>query len=313
MENHFNCIYMYVNKINKKVYIGKAKDFVKRHEQHLKGDLIIDRALKKYGEENFSIVFLEEDVEDNLRLNQLEKFYITEYDSYCRNGKGYNIAEGGNGGNTLEGMTDEQRQEIKDKQSKAHKQQMVNMTEDQKQQWKQRLSEASIGRVYEKASEETKQKMSESHKQRWQNVTEEEKEKFIEQRSGEKNPFYGKHWSEEQKREQSRKVKEHHEKYGHPCTGKKYSDEHKKKISESKKGSVLTEEHKRKIGENNPRRKKVCQYDLDGNYIQTFNSIADAQKAVGIKSGVRLCCQGKIKQAGGYKRKLKEESEAKVC
>ena len=145
---------------------------------------------------------------------------------------------------------------------------MVNMTEDQKQQWKQRLSEASIGRVYEKASEETKQKMSESHKQRWQNVTEEEKEKFIEQRSGEKNPFYGKHWSEEQKR---------------------------------------------KIGENNPRRKKVCQYDLDGNYIQTFNSIADAQKAVGIKSGVRLCCQGKIKQAGGYKRKLKEESEAKVC
>ena len=47
---------------------------------------------------------------------------------------------------------------------------------------------------------------------------------------------------------------------------------------------------------------------VNGNYIQTFDSITDAQRAVGIKSGVRLCCQGKIKQAGGYTWKFEEEN-----
>ena len=37
MSNHFNCIYMYINKVNGKRYVGKAKDFNKRHNQHLRG------------------------------------------------------------------------------------------------------------------------------------------------------------------------------------------------------------------------------------------------------------------------------------
>ena len=37
MENHYNCIYMYTNLINGKKYVGKAKDFDVRHNQHLKG------------------------------------------------------------------------------------------------------------------------------------------------------------------------------------------------------------------------------------------------------------------------------------
>lgn len=247
MENHFNCIYMYINKVNGKRYIGKAKDFNKRHKQHLKGKLIIDKAIRKYGEENFEIVILEENVETDSQLNELEKLYIKKYDSYRKNGKGYNVADGGTGGDTLKGMTDEQR-------------------------------------------EEHGRKISEAQK-------------------GGKNPFYGKHWSEEWKQEHSRKVKEHYEKHGHPCTGKKYSDEHKRKISESQKGKKYSEETKRKMSESCSQKKRVCQYDLDGNYIQTFDSISDAQKAVGIKCGVKLCCQGKIKQAGGYKWKLKEEEK----
>ena len=30
--NHYNCIYLYINKINNKKYIGQAKDFNKRHK-----------------------------------------------------------------------------------------------------------------------------------------------------------------------------------------------------------------------------------------------------------------------------------------
>ena len=127
-----------------------------------------------------------------------------------------------------------------------------------------KMSEKAKGR---KHTEEELEKMCSSQKQRWQNITDEERiefgKKVSERQTGEKNPMYGKH---------------------------------------------CTEEHKRKIKENHPNRKEVCQYDLDGNYIQTFDSIADAQRAVGIKSGVRLCCQGKIKQAGSYKWKFKEEN-----
>lgn len=43
MLNHFNCIYMYINKVNGKRYVGKAKDFNKRHNQYLKGKLLIER------------------------------------------------------------------------------------------------------------------------------------------------------------------------------------------------------------------------------------------------------------------------------
>ena len=33
MENHYNCIYMYVNKINGKGYVGKAEDFLIRKQK----------------------------------------------------------------------------------------------------------------------------------------------------------------------------------------------------------------------------------------------------------------------------------------
>ena len=288
MSNHFNCIYMYINKVNGKRYVGKAKDFNKRHNQHLKGKLLIDKKLREYGEENFEIVILEGNIETDSQLGQLEDFYINKYETYCKNGKGYNIAKGGHGGDTLKGMTDEQYKEWYRKNSESKKgilatdEARKNMSEAQKQrvqqedyvnsfkgkhhtdEWKQQHSEKVKGR---KHTEEELEKMCSSQKQRWQNITDEERiefgKKVSERQTGEKNPMYGKH---------------------------------------------CTEEHKRKIKENHPNRKKVYQYDLDGNYIQTFDSIADAQRAVGIKSGVRLCCQGKIKQAGGYKWKFKEEN-----
>ena len=47
------------------------------------------------------------------------------------------------------------------------------------------------------------------------------------------------------------------------------------------------------------RGKKVNQYDLDGNYIQTFYSVNYAEKITKIKH-IYDCCNGKLKTAGKY-------------
>lgn len=50
-------------------------------------------------------------------------------------------------------------------------------------------------------------------------------------------------------------------------------------------------------------KKKVNQYDLDGNYIRSWNCIKDAENFYGIKSigKICICCQHKRKSAFGYK------------
>lgn len=45
--------------------------------------------------------------------------------------------------------------------------------------------------------------------------------------------------------------------------------------------------------------KKVSQYDLQGNFIKTFDSIKEAQKETNISS-ISTCCRGICKTAGGY-------------
>lgn len=54
-------------------------------------------------------------------------------------------------------------------------------------------------------------------------------------------------------------------------------------------------------------KKKVCQYDLNGNYIQTWNSIKDAGCKLNIQhANISACCKGKLKQTGNYIWKYKE-------
>ena len=52
-------------------------------------------------------------------------------------------------------------------------------------------------------------------------------------------------------------------------------------------------------------RKKVLQFDMNGNFIQEFESLNDAAQAVGLKapSGIKKCCNNKGTQSGGYKWK----------
>lgn len=88
-------IYGIRNKINNKWYIGQSKRYpICRWKQHIAGyhDMIISRAIAKYGAEQFDFLILEE-VNDEL-LDEKEIYYIDKYESYLN---GYNGTRGGHG------------------------------------------------------------------------------------------------------------------------------------------------------------------------------------------------------------------------
>lgn len=84
-------IYMIKNNINQKVYIGQSINSYSRFKQHCRDKKsLIGRAIQKHGEENFSFIVLEKQVEN---YNEKEKYYIAFYNSLSPNG--YNLTEGG--------------------------------------------------------------------------------------------------------------------------------------------------------------------------------------------------------------------------
>lgn len=91
--------------------------------------------------------------------------------------------------------------------------------------------------------------------------------------------------------------------------GRHHTEEAKQKIREAKKGKYCSEETKQKIkqnhadvrGTNNPRAKRVIQYDLSGNLIKVWDYIKQASEELGIhKECIAACCRGEQKTAGGY-------------
>ena len=87
--------------------------------------------------------------------------------------------------------------------------------------------------------------------------SEETRRKMSEAMSGEKNPFYGRHHSEESKKKISDTHKGLLSGEKHPFYGRHLSEETKRKLSKANKGKHLSVEHKRKIseatsGEKNP-------------------------------------------------------------
>ena len=136
--------------------------------------------------------------------------------------------------------------------------------------------------------------------------------KMSESVKGIKNHNYNKPRTEETRQKISNKLK-----------GRTFSPESRIKMSESRKGKRMSEDTKKKLsdifkGIRNPmhgkhhsiesimkmresRKKKVNKYDLNGNYIQTYNSLKEATRQ-NPKSGTNIssACKGRIKQAGGF-------------
>ena len=92
---NFSAIYKLINLINHKIYIGQAKNLAKRlvhHKYDYKPTMLINRAIRKYGWDNFLIEIIEK---INVKgLDKKEKFWINFYKS-CNINIGYNLLSEG--------------------------------------------------------------------------------------------------------------------------------------------------------------------------------------------------------------------------
>lgn len=80
-------------------------------------------------------------------------------------------------------------------------------------------------------------------------------------------------------------------------------EETRKRISESHKGKIKTEEHIENIRKSIIKKqgRKIRQYTLKGEYIRSWNSIAEAADHYKVdRSSVMRCCQGKFKKSAGF-------------
>lgn len=148
-------IYMTINKINGKKYIGKD---MKNNPNYLGSGIHLKRAIIKYGNQNFIKEILEY-CETKEQLNEREKYWINFYDAVKSNDF-YNIANGGDGGNTTVGFDKNEMIEYKKKISKSLKGKKRN------DKTRKKMSDSRMGIIY---TTETRNKISESVKKLWEN------------------------------------------------------------------------------------------------------------------------------------------------
>lgn len=106
------CIYMHINKINGKKYIGQTCRSVEERSgidgrNYKKHNLYFWNAINKYGWENFEHIILEENISTRKMANEREIFYINLHRTYVgfKDCNGYNLSLGGDNrehlGNTV--------------------------------------------------------------------------------------------------------------------------------------------------------------------------------------------------------------------
>lgn len=91
-------IYLLVNRINGKKYVGKTVRLNRRLSDHRTGQskFAIGAAIKKYGFDNFDVQILNSEIRDHDELCELERKWIAHHQSNSP-GLGYNLTIGGEG------------------------------------------------------------------------------------------------------------------------------------------------------------------------------------------------------------------------
>ena len=267
------CVYMHRNKINNKVYIGQTGTSVEDRWQNgkgYKGCTLFERAIKKYGWDNFEHIILEDNLTRD-EIGQAENNFIALYDS-TNPEKGYNISTGGESGHVGVKMSDETRKRM----SEARKGKPFS------QEHKDKISEALKGRVL---SQESIDKMRLARSEPF--VQLDLNGNFIQE--------YATTWEAYQNTGVSQDG---------ICCAMGKSDKLKTaggfiwiKSNEYNSPDFIFD----KENYINLRLKKVIQLDVDGNYIASFESCVAAGRSIGKSvSPINACCRGDVNTAHGY-------------
>ena len=318
-ENKKWSIYIHRNMVNNKAYIG-ITSMVPRVRwgnggvNYLKRDNgAFANAIKKYGWDNFEHIIWADDLsEEDAKLWEVRLISLFKT-NVCRWGKeamGYNMTDGGEG-TTGHAHT----QESKDKMSIAHAGKHIN------DEVRKKISQSTTGR---KKSEETKCRISNAKKgiapskqciealkksTTGQPLSEERRNRISQ-------ALKGKRVTDETRKKISKSrlgivfSDEHKEKLRQASLGRKLSDEHKEKLLKTHLGKKLSNATKQKmsdaqkgkrLGKDNPRSKSIDQYEKNGTFIQTWDSIQQAARSLGLHaSAISNCCIGNLKSTGGF-------------
>lgn len=187
-------IYLITNIAKKfdNVYIGQTcKTIKQRFKEHINSGITanenldnqknvyaLHRAIHKYGPDSFTITLVEDNISEE-EIDEKEIYYIKLYDSYNH---GYNETTGGQGVHGYE-HTEKSKQKISNKSKE-----LWLKWKDDKDWLENRNNKISISQKGQKKSDEHCKKLSE----------------VASKRIGDKNPFYGKHHSDETKQKLSK-------------------------------------------------------------------------------------------------------------
>lgn len=173
-------IYILKNKFNNKCYVGQTtQNFKQRlyvHTYYAKkgSNILIHKAIRKYGIDNFNIEIIKCDKKD---LNELENKYIFELNAMVP--FGYNLKTGGH--------YVEYSEQSRIKMSEAHKGKILSEEHKRKIGLKSKGNKYNLGR-----KQKTEEKIKRASKLIGLKRSEQTKKLLSKQKTGVKNPMYGK-------------------------------------------------------------------------------------------------------------------------
>jgi len=190
-------IYKTTNLINGKVYIGKDKH---NNNHYLGSGKVLKQAIEKYGKENFIKEIIEECYDEKIWLER-EIYWIRYFSSI---NECYNIALGGNGGDTIsnnpnkKGIYERKRETEESKPNNEKEDRIKKISDSMKNRW------SEVRQTNPDSIIERNKKISNSQKgvsKPIEQVNKQKETKKINGTSkGEKNPMFGRNHSDKTKR-----------------------------------------------------------------------------------------------------------------
>ena len=155
-------VYVHINKINNKMYIGITHKTVKERwglngERYTREDTVFSRAIKKYGWDNFKHIIMYDNFSEK-QAKEKERLLIKLFHTYIHdeNCNGYNMTIGGEGVvgviHKKYKMSEETKKLISEKQKLAYKNGRIPTFLGRKhtEETKRKISQQKIGKSFNK-------------------------------------------------------------------------------------------------------------------------------------------------------------------